>query len=229
MGRRCSVSPRRFDSILVSIDIGASRTIRRLNVGERWTFIAGVLALAAKSPVRGALLIALREPVSLDDIAEQAGVTKAVAKSAVDKLVRLDVLEWDDELNGLIVVNWDRYQVEPKKDPTAADRMKRYRARLREQGVAAAVPASIRRAVLERDEWECLLCHATENLEVDHIVPKSKGGHAVVDNLQTLCRECNRAKGTSNEPDDDFRHVTGVTHGRNGSSVTPGREGEGKG
>jgi hypothetical protein len=123
------VSPRRFDSVLVSIDIGASRTIRRLNVGERWTFIAGVLALAAKSPIRGALLIALQEPVSLDDIAEQAGVTKAVAKGAVDKLIRLDVLEWDNELNGLIVVNWNDYQREPK----ASDSRAAWKARKQKQ------------------------------------------------------------------------------------------------
>jgi hypothetical protein len=124
------MSPRRFDSILVSIDIGASRTMRRLTVPERWTFVAGVLALAAKSPTRGSLLIAPNEPVSLDDIAEQAGVTKAVAKTTLDKLTRLDVLEHDDDLGGLIVVNWNDYQREPKaSDSREAWRERKQRER----------------------------------------------------------------------------------------------------
>ncbi len=32
-------------------------------------------------------------------------------------------------------------------------------------------------------------------LEVDHIVPISKGGLTIEDNLQTLCWKCNRSKG----------------------------------
>lgn len=123
------MSPRRFDSILILIEIGGSRTLRRLTVGERWTFIAGVLPLAAKSPIRGALLIAIGEPVSLDDIAEQAGVPKATAKTTLDKLTRLDVLEWDDELGGLIVVNWNTYQPEPK----ASDSREAWRERKQRQ------------------------------------------------------------------------------------------------
>ena len=34
------------------------------------------------------------------------------------------------------------------------------------------------------------------NFEVDHIVPRAKGGSVQVDNLQLLCGACNRAKGT---------------------------------
>ncbi|MBR2352886.1 MAG: HNH endonuclease, partial [Clostridia bacterium] len=33
-------------------------------------------------------------------------------------------------------------------------------------------------------------------LEVDHIIPVSKGGKSTLDNLQTLCERCNRGKGT---------------------------------
>jgi 5-methylcytosine-specific restriction endonuclease McrA len=31
-------------------------------------------------------------------------------------------------------------------------------------------------------------------LEIDHIVPESKGGYTIEENLQTLCWKCNRAK-----------------------------------
>lgn len=42
----------------------------------------------------------------------------------------------------------------------------------------------------------CVCCGATEHLEVDHIVPVSKGGHPTdARNQQMLCRACNASKG----------------------------------
>ncbi len=32
-------------------------------------------------------------------------------------------------------------------------------------------------------------------LEVDHVIPQSRGGHDHLDNLQLLCSHCNRIKG----------------------------------
>lgn len=65
------------------------------------------------------------------------------------------------------------------------------------------VPAKVRAAVLERDGQQCLLCGATEDLTIDHIVPAAQGGTSEADNLQTLCAACNRtAKGMSGV---DFR------------------------
>lgn len=51
--------------------------------------------------------------------------------------------------------------------------------------------------VLKRDEFGCVLCGRSGRgvkLEVDHRVPISKGGSDSLDNLQTLCFECNRGK-----------------------------------
>jgi hypothetical protein len=33
-------------------------------------------------------------------------------------------------------------------------------------------------------------------LEIDHIQPESRGGKATIENLQLLCRNCNRTKGS---------------------------------
>lgn len=45
---------------------------------------------------------------------------------------------------------------------------------------------------------ECAGCGMTDpcNLEVDHIVPKSRGGQDVFENFQLLCGNCNRIKGS---------------------------------
>jgi HNH endonuclease len=56
------------------------------------------------------------------------------------------------------------------------------------------VPDSMRAAVLVRDGGRCRKCRRSINLEMDHIVPISKGGKTEESNLQTLCRRCNRAK-----------------------------------
>jgi hypothetical protein len=58
----------------------------------------------------------------------------------------------------------------------------------------------LRFEVLKRDGYKCILCGASpkENestrLEIDHIVPFSKGGATRIDNLQVLCFACNRGK-----------------------------------
>jgi hypothetical protein len=54
--------------------------------------------------------------------------------------------------------------------------------------------------VMKRDGFKCCCCgrspSTTPNLElhVDHVIPWSKGGESVIDNLQTLCMECNLGK-----------------------------------
>ena len=57
---------------------------------------------------------------------------------------------------------------------------------------------SLRYDVFTRDHNKCCICGRGKNdgviLEVDHIVPVSKGGKTVMNNLQTLCDRCNRGK-----------------------------------
>lgn len=56
------------------------------------------------------------------------------------------------------------------------------------------VNADLREAVLERDGRKCLLCGATEDLEMDHIIPLTMKGKTEIENLQTLCRRCHRTE-----------------------------------
>ena len=48
--------------------------------------------------------------------------------------------------------------------------------------------------VLIRDNHKCQSCGSDKKLEFDHIVPVSKGGSSEANNLQLLCRSCNRSK-----------------------------------
>lgn len=60
------------------------------------------------------------------------------------------------------------------------------------------ITLGMRFQILERDSYTCRFCgkRAPETeLEVDHVMPRSKGGSDDTSNLVTACRDCNRGKG----------------------------------
>ena len=58
----------------------------------------------------------------------------------------------------------------------------------------------LRHLVMRRDNFKCRYCGAAPaitpgvQLVIDHIVPRSKGGETLYENLQTLCEPCNGGK-----------------------------------
>ncbi|MDO4188460.1 MAG: HNH endonuclease signature motif containing protein [Lachnospiraceae bacterium] len=64
----------------------------------------------------------------------------------------------------------------------------------------SAMTNDLRNAIKQRDNYTCCICgNSVYNepnllLEVDHIIPVSKGGKTEASNLQTLCWRCNRDK-----------------------------------
>ncbi|GBG39632.1 HNH endonuclease [Mycobacterium montefiorense] len=67
-------------------------------------------------------------------------------------------------------------------------------------GQRALMTSKLRNSIKARDNHTCRYCSvslAAEPhllLEVDHVIPVSKGGLSTPDNLQTLCWRCNRTK-----------------------------------
>ena len=68
-------------------------------------------------------------------------------------------------------------------------------------GQRALMTSQLREKIKKRDNYRCCSCNiGIDNepnllLEIDHIIPLSKGGITAYDNLQTLCWKCNRKKG----------------------------------
>ena len=64
---------------------------------------------------------------------------------------------------------------------------------------------SLRYDVLKRDGFKCVKCgkspvtHPNITLHIDHIIPYSLGGETTIDNLQTLCSDCNLGKSNKND------------------------------
>ncbi len=55
----------------------------------------------------------------------------------------------------------------------------------------------IREYLLEKFNRRCVYCGKTDTpLEIEHIIPKSRGGSNKIDNLAIACRSCNKAKGS---------------------------------
>jgi 5-methylcytosine-specific restriction endonuclease McrA len=53
-----------------------------------------------------------------------------------------------------------------------------------------------RKAVLARDAYTCQYCgHEAAGLTVDHVIPRSRGGESVWENIVASCAPCNRKKG----------------------------------
>jgi 5-methylcytosine-specific restriction endonuclease McrA len=64
------------------------------------------------------------------------------------------------------------------------------------------VPKSVqrkisRRALFARDRWRCQYCGTDGGkLTLDHVVPRSRGGDSVWENVVTSCAPCNLRKGS---------------------------------
>lgn len=53
---------------------------------------------------------------------------------------------------------------------------------------------NIKWKIFKRDNFTCQKCGSQEFLELDHIIPVSKGGEDKEKNYQTFCQKCNREK-----------------------------------
>jgi DNA-binding CsgD family transcriptional regulator len=103
-----------------------------------------------------------------------------------------------------IVLWWWRYAIDGKNEPIyKPDR----RARSNQQGVqkrrakekgapGRGITPQEWEDILIKYNYECLKCGSKEKVQMDHIVPISKGGAHDISNVQPLCKKCNVQKMT---------------------------------
>ncbi len=99
---------------------------------------------------------------------------------------------WTDALKAFInYANAREY--EPRKEKIEGTSINR-------RNVSREPSLRLRWKVLQRDRFTCCKCGVSPalklgvELHVDHIIPYSKGGETTINNLQTLCSECNLGK-----------------------------------
>jgi len=86
----------------------------------------------------------------------------------------------------------DETEIEVKTEQTISEK---------EEKDTRNIPLGLRFRVLYRDRFKCVLCGDSPSinpkcvLHVDHIIPWSKNGPTVIDNLRSLCDLCNIGRG----------------------------------
>lgn len=101
----------------------------------------------------------------------------------LQKLVRGVIREYIDEVN------------QSKGKPSKVKKAKKKSATKPKK--SRYISSTVRFAILNRDNYRCVACGANAKetkLQIDHIIPVSKGGSNNLENLQTLCVDCNRGK-----------------------------------
>jgi hypothetical protein len=64
-----------------------------------------------------------------------------------------------------------------------------------------AFPGSVRQAALDENPGTFVYCRmSTDRPEVDHAIPRARGGNATLDNAQTTCGWCNASMGAGDFP-----------------------------
>ncbi len=97
------------------------------------------------------------------------------------------------------IYQWRRSRLHARNSVTWGDfKEPQYQCIVRHTLRRSSLSPKVRFDVLERDGRRCVICGVSAKdgavLEVDHIVPVSHGGGDFLDNLQTLCFDCNRGK-----------------------------------
>src|SRR5258708_33623819 len=62
------------------------------------------------------------------------------------------------------------------------------------------IDSDTRLLVWARDNGRCRNCGSAQDLQFDHIIPKSRGGSNTAENVELLCRRCNLRKSASLYP-----------------------------
>jgi 5-methylcytosine-specific restriction endonuclease McrA len=70
----------------------------------------------------------------------------------------------------------------------------RHQNRPNRKSVRCRIGEPAYRRIVARDGGCCVYCGASDKLELDHLVPRSKGGQDSVENLVQACRTCNNLR-----------------------------------
>ncbi len=94
---------------------------------------------------------------------------------------------WREQSDGRQVFKFKLIAVEGDEDFSRPVKIQAERRHL--------IPTAVKLEVWRRDGGKCVVCGATDELHLDHIVPVSKGGTSLVaDNIQLLCARHNLEK-----------------------------------
>lgn len=132
--------------------------------------------------------------------AEMFGPATQVIQSLMP-LIQIAIVLWAAET--ILTMLIKEHRKSKKKKEREKRRLEYQDRRMANDEEHAKVTRAMRYDVLRRDGFRCVRCGRGREdgvkLHVDHIKPVSRGGKSVMDNLQTLCEDCNCGKGNKYE------------------------------
>jgi hypothetical protein len=130
------------------------------------------------------------DPEWQDAVAAEQYASDVVSR-AVDTIVTFagPIRRWGGDID----CDWVEYKLRHALDEAYPERLTQRKDRTPVD--RRTITGALRTRVMERDAYRCVTCGSHTALQVDHIHPVSKGGNNDFDNLQTLCKPCNREKG----------------------------------
>jgi hypothetical protein len=146
------------------------------------------------------------KPIS-SDLDEIKFVATCGLKEKIEKLKgllahknpNLSLGELIDQLCDLGLREWDpaQKQVRERKSPATS------RKQCATDGPTARAETPISQAAIQREVWRraqsrCQKCSSVFALEIDHIIPRAKGGGSGIENQRLLCRPCTQRSSRSN-------------------------------
>jgi predicted phage replisome organizer len=155
--------------------------IRRLPAGnDILLFWVMLLAQAGKCNAGGMIYITERVPFTKEDLADEFGFEISTIELALKAFVEFGMIDLYDD--GFIsVCNWEEYQ--------NIEGMEKIRAQTRKR--VADHRARKKKELTEGSE--CAYCGGYADT-IDHIIPRSKGGADIEENIVPCCKSCNSSK-----------------------------------
>ena len=158
-------------------------TSQELEPAERWVW-CGFLCLAGDSPCPGTICVAEGVPYNDEQLARILRVDLRLLGSAISRMKAAGKIETNGD--GIHICNWEHYD-------SIGDRALEGRRYL-------STHQRRRLRIMQRDGLLCRLCghpiKGSSDVEMDHIIPRSRGGASDDSNLQIAHGFCNRVKGT---------------------------------
>ena len=178
------------------IEVLLARRAPRPDVAERLERVAEQTALVAPGPVRQEEKTAKVAPLAPERFALQMTISEETQR----KLVRAQALLRHQVPSGDLAEVLDR-ALDALLDRVEARKFGKTRAprAAKKSSVRRYVPRAVRRQVVARDGERCAFvaedgrrCEETGFLELDHMVPVSRGGEGTVGGVRILCRAHNQ-------------------------------------
>ena len=171
--------------IKICTDIVNNKKIKRIrtmpegnNIILIWVFL---IAQAGECNRNGGLFLTDAMPFTKEDLAIEFNFEIPIVQLALITLEKFSMIEVYDDI--IYIKNWDEYQ--------NCDGLEKIRAQGKER--ARRFREKQKQILIEGEEHICAYCGETSNT-IDHIIPKSKGGADVSENVVDCCKSCNSSK-----------------------------------